>query len=192
MSSVNSLKKFISNMISNPSKLNSLGATGLFVDDSSERNVFSAFKDDDGSWKVEEDNLDDLWQNVYLDPEYRDTQLNRLIYSITSTSPANLKHYNGSLANGLYKVNPSLKITNDIWGYHFNDNGDAIVNIPINKNQLGSNSQTLLKDKNDKVIQDKKDMLADVCKHFGLQLIPFGERAFSIIVPNQAKYYEEY
>lgn len=187
-------KKFANQLVENPKKLNSIGATGLFVDDSEDRNVFTAFRNDDDTWDIEEDNFDDFYNNIYLGSEYRDTLLNRIIYSITATSPENLKHYNPSLAAGLVKVDSKDKITDDIWGHDFRENGDAVINITLNKWQVPKYSHggpTEAKEKSDQIIQSKKDMLKRVCDHYGVKLEPFGERAFSIIVPDQMKYYDD-
>ena len=183
------VKGFIDKFIADSSNIDALDATALFVDDNEDRSVFSAFKDVDGKWDIAENNIDEYMSTIYMPDEFKDTLLNRIIYTLTSTAPPNLGYNSPSLKDGIIKIKDALKITRDTWGYKFDDDGNAIINITLNKDQVAFPQQN--KEKNEKIIQDKKDMLKDVCEKFGVELKPFGERAFSIVVPDQMKYYTD-
>ena len=180
MKYVNSMRKFINKLMADTSKLDALGATALFVDDSKDRDVFSAIKEDDGTWTVDYDNFEELNNSIFLPTEYRDCTLNRILYSLFEDKPINFKYKSPTLANNIYKVPVDYRLGEDTYDLHWEDNGDATIKIRI------------LKDQPQKIIDKKKEFLAKVCDYYGVELKQLSDRNYHILIPDQEKYFEEF
>lgn len=176
-------------LVSDPEKLNSMGATGLFVDDERGRDIFSAVQEEDGSWTIDEDNFDEYSQTYLMPDDYKDIMFNRVLYTLTSPLPPNLKYNNPSLYDNIYKIKPGLKITSDLWSYDFLDNGDVVFRITLEPIQVKKEGNW--EKRNEKILSEKENMLKDVCDHYGLELKSLGNRKFSILVPDQVRLFTD-
>ena len=127
---ITSIKKMIDDFVSNPSKLEDMGATELFLLDGSKDkdNELFVFGDYGNGWEVVHQNIPSGRTT-----EYSDNMLNRVYYSLTSAS---------SLPNFNIKADPELKKNiikarngqylsdNEDAGYEF-DGDDAVIGIEL-------------------------------------------------------------
>lgn len=150
--------------------LEKIGATQVYVLDNEENELYVCVKNEDGSW---EELLNDFESGV--DEEVKNIILNKVFYSLTHIFPDNFKSrapelYSSIISNkkGIYP-DPY----EDFCGWIL-QNGNAIIRMTLGKNSR----------------EEKREWVKKVSDHFNLNLAPFGENAYEIVIPDQEKYFK--
>ena len=170
------LKKNVAALLAPGSLLDKRGATALYVDSSEDIPMFTAYKNDDGSWDIAEDKIDEVIQQS-LPSEYRDVLLNRVYYSLTGLLPENLKIKSPSLYSKIIKAKKGAYVSDGTEaGYTF-ENGDGIITMAIKRTDKATEQKVV-------------DWVKEVADHFGCELKDLGYQQFRIIVPGQEKLFE--
>jgi hypothetical protein len=170
------IKKMVDDFVSNPSKLDDIGATEMFVLDGnkSTNNELFIFSNDGEKWEVIHDKMPSQYSS-----EYADNLLNRVWYSLTNSLPENFSYSaEPSLKDALLKTKKGIYlIDGEEAGILFDDNGDARIRMTLNKDN--------------QVIEARRNWIKKVAEHFGLEAVPSGDRSYEIVIKDQAKYFEE-
>lgn len=170
------VKKAVNDLVTNPSKLEDMGATEMFVLDGEKESDNELYV-----FALEEDGWNTIYDNLPSDKgfEYRDNPLNRIYYSLTGNLPENFTyHAEDGLRKGIIRTKKGNYVQDgEEAGILFDDNGNAHIRITLN---------TELSDK-----KETRKWIEEVAKHFNVEAKPFGKKSYEIVVKDQARYFEE-
>ena len=174
--SIQKLRLLVKDLLANKDKLDTLGATALYVNSvGDDDEVFVALKDEDtDEWEIVTDEFA-TYENKSLDDEYKDIPLNRVYYSLTGSFPDNFKAKAPTLYDNVIKAKKGTYLSDgDETGYLFDKEGNAIIGINIDR----ANEE-----------EEKKaiDWMNEVANHFNYPVEKVRDLSFRIKIPDQEK-----
>ncbi len=170
---ITAMKKMINDFVANPSKLEDIGATELFLLDGSKEkdNELFIFGDYGDGWEVVHDKMPSGRTT-----EYSDNLLNRVFYSLVST--ASLPNFNivadPELKSNIIKTRGGQYLSDvDDAAYEFVGD-DAVIGIELTSDQ-------------ERQRQLQREWVQRVADHFGLPLRTVGKDKYRITIKDGAK-----